>query len=526
MAHSISGRMSPKGRPEGESAPKRASAEGSPVSARPFVWPAQWLLAVALLLLSGTQALAGSIALAWDPVGDPRLAGYKVYYGTSSRNYSGQIDVGNVTTRTVSGLTDGAKYYFAVTAYDGSRIESGFSNEVVGTVPSAVPVANFTASTTTGVAPLAMNFTSTSTGTISNYAWTFGDGTTSSSQNPAKTYSTAGVFNVGLTVTGPSGTNTKTVPNYITVTTTVDTTPPSAPSSFTATASGSTTINLAWTASTDNVGVTGYRVERCQGASCTSFSQIATPPGTTFSNTGLAVGTTYRYRVRAIDAAGNLSAYSAIATAMTAVAPDTTPPTAPSGFTTTASGSTTINLAWMASTDNVGVTGYRVERCQGASCTSFAQIASPTGTTFSNTGLAAGTTYRYRVRAIDAAGNLSAYSSIATATTAATADTTPATAPSGFTAITYSSSTLNLAWTASTDNVGVTGYRVERCQGSSCTSFVQIASPTGTTFSNSGLPASTTYRYRVRATDAAGNLSAYSSIATATTTPLSDAPPR
>ena len=183
MANTISGRM----------------------SARPFVAPAQWLLVVALLLLTGTQALAGSISLAWDPVGDPRLAGYKVYYGTSSRNYSGQIDVGNVTTRTVSGLTDGAKYYFAVTAYDGSRIESGFSNEVVGTVPSAVPVANFTASTTTGVAPLAMNFTSTSTGTISTYAWTFGDGTASSSQNPAKTYSSAGTYTVSLTVTGPPG---------------------------------------------------------------------------------------------------------------------------------------------------------------------------------------------------------------------------------------------------------------------------------------------------------------------------------
>ena len=323
MAHTISGRT----------------------SARPFVGPAQWLLVVALLLLTGTQALAGSISLAWDPVGDPRLAGYKVYYGTSSRNYTGQVDVGNATTRTVTGLTDGAKYYFAVTAYDGSRIESGFSNEVVGTVPSAVPVANFTASTTTGVAPLAMNFTSTSTGTISTYAWTFGDGTASNSQNPAKTYSSAGTYTVSLTVSGAAGSNTKTVAGYIRVTATADTTPPTAPASFAATPAGTSTINLSWTASTDNVGVTGYRVERCQGASCTSFVQIASPTGTTFSNTGLAAGTTYRYRVRAIDAAGNLSAYSTIATATTAAAPDTTPPTAPSGFTATASGSTTINLA-------------------------------------------------------------------------------------------------------------------------------------------------------------------------------------
>jgi hypothetical protein len=73
-------------------------------------------------------------------------------------------------------------------------------------------------------------------------------------------------------------------------------------------------------------------------------------------------------------------------------------------------------LTWSASTDNVGVTGYRVERCLGATCTTFAQIATPTGTTFSNTGLIAGTAYRYRVRANDAAGNLGPYSSIAVAT--------------------------------------------------------------------------------------------------------------
>ena len=73
--------------------------------------------------------------------------------------------------------------------------------------------------------------------------------------------------------------------------------------------------------------------------------------------------------------------------------------------------------AGRASTDNVGVTGYRVERCPGAGCTNFAQIATPTTTSFSDTGRLPATTYRYRVRAADAAGNLGAYSGIATATT-------------------------------------------------------------------------------------------------------------
>jgi chitodextrinase len=125
---------------------------------------------------------------------------------------------------------------------------------------------------------------------------------------------------------------------------------------------------------------------------------------------------------------------------------------------------TQVNLVWNAATDNVGVTGYRVERCQGASCTNFAQIATPTATSHNDTGRTGATTYRYRVRAVDAAGNVGAFSTIASATTPASGDTIPPSAPSGLTASAVSATQVNLAWTAATDNVGVTGYRVERCQ--------------------------------------------------------------
>src|SRR5207249_4531389 len=97
--------------------------------------------------------------------------------------------------------------------------------------------------------------------------------------------------------------------------------------------------------------------------------------------------------------------------------PDTQPPTAPSGLSATAVSGSQINLSWTASTDNVGVTGYLVERCQGAGCSSFAQIATPAGTSLNDTGLTAGAGYSYRVRATDAAANLSGYSAVASATT-------------------------------------------------------------------------------------------------------------
>ena len=143
---------------------------------------------------------------------------------------------------------------------------------------------------------------------------------------------------------------------------------------------------------------------------------------TTYSDVSLTAGTSYSYRVRATDAAGNLSGYSPVASAATPSATDTQAPTAPGTLTATAASAGQINLSWTASTDNVGVTGYKVERCQGAACTNFAQTAAPagTGTTYGDTALTAGTSYSYRVRATDAAGNLSTYSNTASATTPAT----------------------------------------------------------------------------------------------------------
>jgi len=163
--------------------------------------------------------------------------------------------------------------------------------------------------------------------------------------------------------------------------------------------------------------VTGYRVERCQGAGCSTFAQIATPSTNSYSDPGLTAGTSYSYRVRAVDGAGNLSGYSNVATA---VPPDTTVPSTPTGLAATAASNTQINLTWNASTDNVGVTGYRVYRCNNkrATCTPNTQIATATTNSYSDTGLKASTTYRYRVLAVDAAGNLSAFSSVASATTA------------------------------------------------------------------------------------------------------------
>ncbi|MGH9400497.1 MAG: fibronectin type III domain-containing protein [Terriglobia bacterium] len=198
---------------------------------------------------------------------------------------------------------------------------------------------------------------------------------------------------------------------------------PSLPGNLTATAASSTQVNLSWIAAAETGGtVSSYLVDRCQGAGCTSFTQIGSSAATTFGDTTATGSTSYSYRVRAMDAASHFSPYSNVASATTSTILDTQPPTAPSGLAAAAS-TNQINLSWSASTDNVAVTGYLLERCQGIGCTTFAQIATPTGTTYDDSGLTVGTTYSYRVRATDAAGNLSPYSNVAAATTYSTSTT-------------------------------------------------------------------------------------------------------
>ncbi len=101
------------------------------------------------------------------------------------------------------------------------------------------------------------------------------------------------------------------------------------------------------------------------------------------------------------------------------ITPDTQAPTAPSNLKATAASATQINLSWAASTDNVAVTAYKVLRCQGAGCTNISTIATVTGLTYKSTGLTASTTYRYRLRAQDAATNLSPLTPFVSATTLA-----------------------------------------------------------------------------------------------------------
>src|SRR6267154_1834351 len=180
----------------------------------------------------------------------------------------------------------------------------------------------------------------------------------------------------------------------------VDTTAPSVPGGPAAVAASSSQINVAWSASTDNVGVTGYRVLRA-GTLLATLGAV-----TTYQNTGLTPSTSFSYTVQAIDAAGNAPAQSVPASATTqqaAPVADTTAPSVPGGLTAVATSSSQIKLTWSASTDNVGVTGYKVFR-------NGVQIGTTSALTYTSTGLSRAITYSFAVAAFDAAGNSSAQS--------------------------------------------------------------------------------------------------------------------
>jgi chitodextrinase len=196
-----------------------------------------------------------------------------------------------------------------------------------------------------------------------------------------------------------------------------DTAAPTVPSNLTASPVSSSQINLSWTASTDNTAVTGYNIYRggsLVGASVTN----------SYSDTLLTGNTSYTYTVAAYDAAGNLSGQSASASATTfTVSVDNTAPSVPSNLTATSISAFQINLVWTASTDNVGVVGYKIYRAG-------TQIATSGTNSYSDAGLAASTSYSYTVAAYDAAGNASGQSGSASATTQSASSGPPSTGSS------------------------------------------------------------------------------------------------
>jgi acetylxylan esterase len=195
--------------------------------------------------------------------------------------------------------------------------------------------------------------------------------------------------------------------------TSTDTQAPTTPTNLVATARTASTVTLAWSASTDDVGVTAYDVYAGNQA-------MTSVTGTTAVVSGLAPGTAYGLTVQARDAAGNVSARSAAVTATTSA--DTTPPAAPT-LTVSEVSATSARLSWTAATDDVAVTLYKLyQQTSGGNVNVMGTNAAPASTVTGS--LAPGTRYTYFMTAQDAAGNVSNPSAPVTFTTAQAANGT------------------------------------------------------------------------------------------------------
>jgi len=259
------------------------------------------------------------------------------------------------------------------------------------------------------------------------------------------------------------------------------------PSGLSATRISETQINLGW--NDYNSDETGFKIERCQGASCSDFAQIVTSGTTGYQNTGLTPGVSYSYRVRAFKTATCSwdSDYSLTATTVTSVQN-------PDSLTAVAANTTQINLTWADRSSSE--TAFIIERCEGVSCSDFAQLTTVGSNvaSYSDTSVAYGTTYGYRVKAVNEGATpwTSGYTNTAAAVTSSP------TAPGSLTAAASSDSQIDLAWSDNSNDE--TGFKIERCAGSGCSDFVQIGTVTANTtdFSDIGLSGSI-FRYRVRA---------------------------
>ncbi|WP_243400877.1 MULTISPECIES: glycoside hydrolase family 6 protein [Isoptericola] len=212
-----------------------------------------------------------------------------------------------------------------------------------------------------------------------------------------------------------------------------DTEAPTAPADLAATGTTSTSTDLTWGASSDDTGVTRYTV-------LVDGAEAGTSATTSYTLTGLTPSTTYEVTVTARDAAGNVSAASAPVTVTTKEATggeDTQAPTVPTGLAAGEVTSSSVELTWAAADDDTGVAGYRVHRDGDL-------VADVTGTSATDSGLAADTAYSYTVTAYDAAGNASAASDALSVTTEEGGTT-----PTGGCTVDYSANSWNTGFTGS-----------------------------------------------------------------------------
>jgi titin len=450
---------------------------------------------------TATGVASGEIDLAWTAETD--ATNYKIERSPNGTTLWSTITPAVPLTGASAGYADttvnaGTTYYYRVSAIDAAGTSAPTTATSGQSLP-AIPVLTATASSATSVA---LNWTAVTGATSYLVEASSNGGATWSTINTATTNS---YTNTALTsdsgyeyrISGIDASGTGVASNVVSVTTLL-----AAPAGFTTTAalvSSGAEIDLAWTPVDDAVT---YKVERSLTGTG-AWSTISNTLGgatSSYADTTVLAGTTYYYRISAVDAAGT-SAPATTAHALTYSAAPT--------LTGAVFSSTVINLTWNSS---FGATSYLLERSADGGAT-WSTATSGAVTSYSNTTLTPDTNYLYRVSAINATGTGSPSALVPISTLL--------NAPTGLAATSVSSSEIDLVWNGVSD---ATGYLIERSLNNSVwTPLAPSPALTGASnfYADTTVASGTTYFYRISAIDAAGTSAPSTAI---NTIDISDAP--
>ena len=468
--------------------------------------PAKGVIALLLALSCHTVALAGNAVLSWDPNTESDLAGYKAYVGTASGVYGSSIDVGNQTTYTITGLGSGT-FYFVVTAYNTSGIESVHSNEVskTFTAPDTTPPA------ISGIASNSITSNSASlvwtTDELSDSQVQYGISTAYGSST-SKNITMVTLHNQGLTGLLPSttyhfrvlsmdaaGNLATSGDNTFTTTAAPDTTPP--------VVSGITASNITGTGAVITWSTNEAATSQVEYGTTTAYGSLSALDSTLVTShskslTGLIAATTYHFRVISRDAAGNTST-STDNTFVTITTPDTIPPVISNMASTQISDRSAV-ITWKTDEAATSELAYGTTLSYGSTSASLSPLV--TDHSLSLASLSPSTTYHFRITSRDGAGNISSSSDQIFVTLSGANTTGPVISNIGSTGATGSA--ITITWTTDEASTSQVEYGPTTTYGS-------ITSLNATLSIDhiqllSGLAGGSLYHYRVKSADATGNL--------------------
>jgi titin len=496
--------------------------------------------------LVGVAASPTQVNLSWTAptnTGGYPISGYKIEYRVGAGAYSTlTANTGSTSTSySHTGLTTGQVYVYRVSSVTSFGTGTQTSNEVVvqPTSSSALTAPNApTGVSATAVSPTRINLSwvapSNNGGSaITSYKIEVKSGSgsfanlVSSTGNTTTTYSHTGLttdttYTYRVSAINSIGTSSSSSETSATPTSSSTSGAPSAPTGLVATASSNAQINLSWAAPASDGGypITGYKIEYKIGSG-TFTTLVANTASSTasYSHTGLTNGTTYAYRVSAINSIGT-SSTSAEASATPSSSSSAGVPGSVTSLVATPASPTQINLSWVAPSNNGGstITGYKIEaKKSNSSYDVLVSNSQSSATSFSHTGLTTGTTYTYRISAVNSIG-AGAQSEVSATPKETTAPTVTATA--------VSPTSITLTWIppSQTYKQSITGYKIE--QKISQDNYVVIDDNAGTSTSHTinGLTTEKTYTYVVSAHFTLGS-SPRSADATATPLSTSNASP-